>query len=71
MILGKIEKNDKIIKFSLDLHCIDCGSHVPGGIKTSEKYYNSELFHVEVENLQKKYLCGKCRDKKRISKNRV
>lgn len=66
MIIGKIRKNDKIKKFSLDLQCTMCGVNVPGGMKTSEEFYNTGLFHIEVESFRKNYLCGKCRDKKRI-----
>lgn len=69
MIFGKIYKNDKIIKMTLDIRCTKCGAQVPGGIKTSEKYYNSKSFSEEINNFKKNYLCGKCRDKKRISQN--
>lgn len=40
--------------------------NVPGGIKASEKYYGTELFEKELELFQENYLCGICRDKKRL-----
>jgi len=69
MILGKHDKNDKMIQIELDLHCSNCGKNVPGGIKASEKYYGTEPFEKELELFQENYLCGICRDKKRIKKN--
>ncbi len=66
MIIGKIKKNEKVIKFQLKLFCTKCGKSVPGGMQASEKYYNSDLFRIEIENFKKKYLCGICRDAKRI-----
>jgi len=66
VIIGKIKKNDKIIKFQLNLFCTKCGKSVPGGMRASEKYYNSNLFKIELENFKKNYLCGICRDAKRI-----
>jgi hypothetical protein len=68
MIVGKIDKNEKIKKFDLDLHCTNCGKKVPGGLKTSEKFYGTESFKKEIRTLEKNYLCGICRDKKRIQK---
>jgi len=66
VIIGKIKKNEKIIKFQLKLFCTKCGKSVPGGMRASEKYYNSESFRIEIEKFKKKYLCGICRDAKRI-----
>ena len=65
MKIGKIEKNEKTIKFNLEIYCSNCGKKVPGGMKASEKFYNSKEFENEVENFKKNYLCGICRDKKR------
>ena len=68
MIIGKIEKNDKKIKFHLDLFCTKCGKSVPGGMQTSETYYNSDSFKIEINNFKKNYLCGVCRDSKNKEK---
>ena len=65
MIIGKIEKNEKTIRFNLDIHCSSCGKKVPSGMKTSEKFYNSDKFQKEINVFKKNYLCGVCRDKKR------
>lgn len=69
MIIGKISKNEKILKFNADIHCTDCGKQVPGGLKTGEAHYQTKEFKIELEDFIKKYLCGICRDKKRLKKN--
>jgi hypothetical protein len=66
MIIGKIDEGEKKIKLNLDLSCTNCGKKVPGGIQTSEKYYKTEEFSKELEDFKKNYLCGQCRDKKRV-----
>ncbi|MFB5617317.1 MAG: hypothetical protein ACE5Q4_01470 [Nitrosopumilus sp.] len=35
---------------------------------TSEQYYGTYSFLLEVDDFKKKYLCGICRDKKRTGK---
>jgi len=70
MIIGKIGKNEKKIKFHLNLKCSKCHKKVPGGMQSSESYFDSESFKIEIENFKKKYLCGICRDKKRITEKR-
>jgi len=70
MIIGKMKKNEKKVKINLDIYCTNCGKKVPGGIKTSEKYYGTESFLKEVEDFKKNYLCGICRDKKRVNKKK-
>jgi len=68
VIIGKINKNEKRVKFLLDIHCTNCGKKVPGGLQASEKFYGTESFKKELENFKKNYLCGICRDKKRVNK---
>jgi len=68
MIIGKIKKNEKKVKLDLDIYCTNCGKKVPGGVKTSEKYYGTKSFLTEVGDFKKNYLCGICRDKKRVNK---
>ena len=67
MIIGKIKKNEPKIRFNLNLNCTKCGKNVPGGMTTSENYFGSYSFMLEVDNFKKNYLCGICRDKKRIN----
>jgi len=67
MIIGKISKDEKKVKFQMDINCNNCGKKVPGGLQTGEKFYNSEYFKKELEKFMKTYLCGICRDKKRTS----
>jgi len=66
MIIGKVGKNEKKIKFKLNLSCIECGKKVPGGMKTGENYFGSDTFKIEINDFKKNYLCGICRDKKKI-----
>ena len=66
MKFGKIEENEKVIKFNLGLKCINCNKKVPGGMKSGENYFKTIEFNKELEKFKKMYLCGVCRDKKRI-----
>jgi hypothetical protein len=47
MIIGKIGKNEKKIKFHLNITCTKCGKTVPGGMKTSENNFGSDSFKFE------------------------
>lgn len=67
MIIGKHGKDDKMIQIDLDLYCSNCEKKVPGGLKASEKHYGTKLFEKELELFQENYLCGICRDKKRMN----
>ena len=69
MIIGKILENEKKVKFDVEIHCTNCGKKVPGGIKTGEEYSHTEAFKIELENFKTSYLCGICRDKKRLEKH--
>jgi len=69
MIIGKILKDEKTVRLNIDINCSNCGKGVPGGIRTSEKYYTTKEFKNELKEFKKKYLCGICRDKKRVNKS--
>jgi len=69
MIIGKISKNEKIIKFDAEIHCTNCQKHVPGGLKTGETYYQTKEFEIEMKDFMENYLCGICRDKNRLERN--
>ena len=66
MKFGKIKENEKVIKFNLELKCTNCNKKVPGGMKSGENYFKTIGFNKELEKFKKTYLCGVCRDKKRI-----
>lgn len=68
MIIGKIKGNEKTIRMIADINCTNCGKKVPGGIKSSEKYSKTVEFKKGLKDFKKNYLCGICRDKKRIQK---
>ncbi len=67
MIIGKIKKDEKRVKFNLDIKCSNCKTQVPGGVQTSERYYGTDSFYKEIEYFKENYLCGRCRDKKRVN----
>ena len=67
VIIGKIPENEKAVRLDLEIHCNNCGKKVPGGIKTGEKHSKTKEFKVELENFKQSYLCGICRDKKRMA----
>ena len=69
MIIGKITKNEKMVRFNEEIICNNCSKHVPGGLKTGESNFKTESFKTELDNFKKSYLCGICRDKKRIEDN--
>ena len=68
MIIGKILENEKRIKFNVEINCNDCGVSVPGGLQTGESYFQTDDFKIELEEFKQNYLCGICRDKKRVKK---
>jgi len=67
MIFGKIKENEKIIKFNVEIQCTHCGKKVPGGMKTGEGYFETKKFNSDLKEFRKTYLCGVCRDKKRVN----
>jgi hypothetical protein len=69
MIIGKIIKNQKTIRLNEDIFCSNCGKQVPGGVKASEEYSKTNDFKKELKEFTKNYLCGICRDKKRVNKS--
>ena len=53
MIFGKIEKNEKIIKFNVEMQCVNCKKQVPGGMKSSENYFNTNEFNKKFQKKSK------------------
>lgn len=71
MIIGKIDRGDETIRFDIDLRCTDCKKSVPGGMKTSKKYYQTEQFKIDLRVLKEGYLCGICRDRHRTRQKKI
>ena len=69
MILGKIAKDEEQVRLAVEIHCNSCKKSVPGGLKVGEKYSKTKEFKAELAEFVEKYLCGKCRDQKRVKKN--
>ena len=70
MIIDKISRNEKKIKCDIEIHCTNCGKKVSVELKVGEKYSQTKSFEKELEYFKKSYLCGICRDKKRVQ-NRI
>jgi len=68
LIIGKILENEKRIKFNVKIKCTNCRMSVPGGLQTGESYFQTNDFKKELEEFKRNYLCGICRDKKRVGK---
>ncbi|MDH5463742.1 MAG: hypothetical protein OEW49_05480 [Nitrosopumilus sp.] len=68
MIIGRILENEKRVKFNVEIKCTSCGMSVPGGLQTGESYFQTDDFKKELEEFKRNYLCGICRDKKRVGK---
>ena len=66
MKIGRIKKDEKKIKLNIEIFCSNCKKKVPGGIQTGEKYSQTNEFKKELVEFKKQYLCGICRDKKRM-----
>lgn len=69
MIIGEIQKGEKTVRLKIDINCTNCNKKVPGGIKASEEYSKTIEFKDELKEFKENYLCGICRDKKRVNKS--
>ncbi|WP_299290583.1 hypothetical protein [Nitrosopumilus sp.] len=68
MKIGNFPDSERRIRLEIEIHCTKCGKQVPGGIQTGEKYAQSAEFQHDLKELKENYLCGICRDKKRVQK---
>ena len=71
MIIGEISENEETIRFDAEIHCSKCKKKVPGGMKTSLRFYQTDEFQEELKKFKENYLCGICRDKKRRTKKQI
>ena len=60
------EKIEKIIKFNVKIKCINCNKQIPGGIKSSKHYFNTNKFNKELNKFQKIYLLAFVEIKKEL-----
>ena len=68
MILGKITKGEKTVGIKADIYCNDCKKKVPGGLRAEQHYSKTKDFESKLSEFIENYLCGRCRDKKRVEK---
>lgn len=68
VIIGKISDKDKKIELGIEIYCTNCGKKVPSGLKTGKVFSKTDQFKIELEEFMRNYLCGICRDKKRVTK---
>ncbi|MCE2497952.1 MAG: hypothetical protein J4F28_02985 [Nitrosopumilaceae archaeon] len=66
MRLGRIEEGQRRIRLECEIQCISCSKRVPGGIVVADGFDKTDEFHRMLEDLRETYLCGICRDAKRI-----
>ena len=59
---------EKKIELRVEIYCTNCGKKVPSGLKAGEIFSKTEEFKIELKEFMKNYLCGICRDKKRVTK---
>ena len=68
MKIGNFQDSEKTVRLEIEIFCKECGKQVPGGILTGEKYAQSAEFKKDIEELKENYLCGICRDRKRVQR---
>ena len=71
MIIGEISENEETVRFDTEIYCSECKKKVPGGMKASLRFYQTDEFQEELKKFKKNYLCGICRDKKRRSNKKI
>lgn len=70
VIFGTVSGNEPVVRLNLEIHCSDCKKDVPGGVTVSKRYHDSVGFDAELQIFMGRYLCGTCRDKKRVGRRR-
>ncbi len=66
MRFGKILNGEELVDFIENLNCSNCKKTVPGGMKTGKSFYKTKEFEEQLTRFKENYLCGVCRDQKRI-----
>jgi len=66
MILGRIEEGQRRTRLECEMRCTSCSKRVPGGIVVAEGFDKTEEFCRMLESLKSTYLCGICRDARRV-----
>ena len=70
MIFGRISRDEPVLRLNLTIFCCNCKKTVPGGVTVSKLYHDSDEFDTDLRKFMDAYLCGRCRDKKRVSQGR-
>lgn len=66
MILGRIKEGQRRTRLKCEMRCTSCSKRVPGGIVVAEGFDKTEEFCRMLESLKSAYLCGICRDARRV-----
>ena len=68
VIFGTVSGDEPVVRLNLEIRCSSCKKTVPGGVTISKRHYGSDGFDAEMQAFMRGYLCGICRDKKRVGR---
>ena len=68
VIFGTVSGDEPVVRLNLEIRCSSCKKTVPGGVTISKRHYGSDGFDAEIQAFMRGYLCGICRDKKRVGR---
>lgn len=67
MLLGDVGRDETRVLVDMKLHCTQCSKEVRGNVYTSQRLHGTAEFDRQSKEFQKVYLCGRCRDRKRVA----
>ena len=68
MILGGIADGEHRVRITERILCSNCSKEVPGGITIPERILGTPEFYNLLKEFKISYLCGTCRDSRRVAK---